>query len=167
MLNELRHRMAAYLAQHTICILSTAGTQGAWAMPVRYRPRQGTFGRQGLEVECLVPRWADVAYQLEQNPHVLLVIPSQISDCGLRIADGQTAPHSALRTPQFSGLRWLQIAGTAEVVTAPDWAEWLPGRTFPASPDELYLVIRVTPARMDLFDESQGWGTRETLESDT
>jgi len=29
---------------------------------------------------------------------------------------------------------------------------------------ELYLVIHVTPQRIDLFDESRGWGARETLE---
>jgi hypothetical protein len=28
----------------------------------------------------------------------------------------------------------------------------------------LYYVIRVTPEQIDLFDESQGWGVRETLE---
>jgi len=28
---------------------------------------------------------------------------------------------------------------------------------------DLYLVVRVTPERIDLFDERWGWGARETL----
>ena len=184
MLDQLRAQMAAFLAAHDVCILSTAGAAGAWAMPARYLAR-------GLEVDCLAPRWADVAYQLEQDPRVLLVIPSQISDpstepglslskgsgqrFGFRISDEQTAPQSAtlrLRSGQASplvggtrgGLRWLQIQGTAEPVGAPDWASLLPGWTSAVAPDDLYLVVRVTPARLDLFDERQGWGARETVE---
>jgi hypothetical protein len=144
MLDELRDQIASYLAHHRVCIISTAGAQGAWAMPVRYHSR-------GLEVDCLVPRWADVAYHLEQDPRacpehsrrVMLVIPA---------ANG-------------NGLRWLQYQGTARPVAAPDWAELLPGWMSTAPPDELYLVIRMTPQRIDLFDESRGWGVRETLEA--
>jgi len=89
-----------------------------------------------------VPRWTDVAYHLEQDPHVLLIIQ---------------ACHA-------SALRWLQVQGTAQPVAAPDWAELLPRRTSTAPPDELYLVFHVTSQRIDLFDESRGWGARETLE---
>mgnify|MGYP000489325127 CR=1 FL=1 len=60
MLDELRDHMAAYLAHHRVCILSTGDVRGVWAMPVQYRSR-------GLEAECLVPRWTDVAYRLEQE----------------------------------------------------------------------------------------------------
>lgn len=38
MLDPLRAQMAAFLAAHEVCILSTSGVRGAWAMPVRYRP---------------------------------------------------------------------------------------------------------------------------------
>jgi hypothetical protein len=31
-------------------------------------------------------------------------------------------------------------------------------------PDELYLVARVAPSRIDLIDEDLGWGVQETLE---
>jgi hypothetical protein len=31
-------------------------------------------------------------------------------------------------------------------------------------PEELYLVVRVAPRRIDLIDEDQGWGMQETLE---
>jgi len=135
MLDELRERMTAYLAQHRVCVLSTAGAEDAWATPVRYR-------NHGLEVDCLLPRWADVAYHLEQDPRVMLVIP---------------APTSSLR--------WLQVLGTARPVENPNWMGLLPAET-PTTipPDDLYLVIRVTPERIDLLDESRGWGARETLE---
>lgn len=135
MLNQLRDQIASYLSHHGVCVLSTASGQGAWAMPVRYRSL-------GLEVECLVPRWADVAYHLEQNPHVLLII----------------------QTCYASGLRWLQIQGLARPVVAPDWAELLPGWMSTAPPGDLYLVFHVTPQRIDLVDESRGWGVCETLE---
>jgi nitroimidazol reductase NimA-like FMN-containing flavoprotein (pyridoxamine 5'-phosphate oxidase superfamily) len=134
--------MTAYLAHHDVCVLSTAGSQGAWAMPVRYRPLPGTFGNHGLEVECLVPRWTDVAYHLEQDPRVVLIVQG----C------------------HASSLRWLQVQGTAQPVAAPGWAELLPGQTSTTPPDDLYLVIRVAPKRIDLMDESRGWGARETLE---
>jgi hypothetical protein len=127
--------MAAFLADHDVCIFSTSGAGGAWAMPVRYRSR-------GLEVTCLLPRWADVAEFVAHDPSVLLVIVD--------------APAPAPR--------WLQIAGVARAVAGPDWAEWLPGWTSPAPPAELHLLLRVTPQRIELFDEGRGWGARETVE---
>jgi len=141
--DKLRDQIAAYLAYHDVCVLSTAGTQGAWAMPVRYR-------NHGLEVECLVPRWADVAYHLEQDPHAC-------PEHSRRVVLIVQACYAA-------SLRWLQVQGTARPVTAPDWTELLPGRASATPTDELYRVIRVTPQRIDLFDESRGWGARETLE---
>lgn len=142
MLDKLRDQMAAYLSQHQVCVLSTAGAAcpelvkgGDWAMPVRYRSR-------GLDVDCLVPRWANAAYHLEQDSRVLLIIQACYA----------------------AGLRWLQIQGTARPVAAPDWARLLPRWMSTALADDLYLVIRVTPERIELFDESRGWGVRETLE---
>ncbi|RME85978.1 MAG: hypothetical protein D6775_01355 [Caldilineae bacterium] len=135
MLNELRERMAAYLAMHRVGVLSVAGSEGVQALPVRYRSR-------GLEVECLVPRWADAAYWLEAAPAALLIIES----C-----------HAA-------GLRWLAYWGAARPVDAPDWAALLPNWRLATPPDHIYRVFRVTPRRIDLFDESKGWGERETLE---
>lgn len=112
-------------------------------MPVRYR-------NHGLEVDCLVPRWADVAYYLEQDPRVFLVI--------LDIQANGPSPVSG------QALRWLEYRGTAQVVSSPDWAGLLPEGTSTVRPDDLYLVIHVTPERIDLHDESRGWGARETLE---
>ncbi len=143
MLDKLRDQLTAYLAHHDVCILSTAGSEGAWAMPVRYHSA-------GLEIDCLVPRWADVAYFLEQDPSVLLVI--------------QEPPSSPRVGETRGGLRWLQVQGTACPVVEPCWERLLPGWKSSTAPDELFRVIRITPERMDLFDESRGWGARETLE---
>ena len=144
MLNRLRDQMATYLTQHRVGVLVTVGPEGAWAMPVRYRS-------QKLEVDCLVPRWAEVAHHLEQDPaaagpgtgrNVMLVIQ------GCHVA----------------GLRWLRMQGAAHLVAAPEWDELLPWWVSNLPPGDLYLVVRVTPQRIDLFDESQGWGLRKTLE---
>ena len=131
----LRERFAGYLAEHQVCVVSTAGPVGAWAMPVRYRS-------QGLEVDCLLPRWADVTYHLEQNPDVLLII----------------------RDTQVDALRWLECRGTARALAPADWAGLLPLETITARRETLYTVARVSPKRMDLIDENTSWGARETLE---
>ena len=135
MLDKLRDKVATYLAGQRVCVLSTTGPEGVRSMLAYYRPH-------GLEVDCLLPRWADVTYHLEQDPRVALVIPA--------------AP--------ASGRRWLQCLGTAAPLTHPDWTGLLPDVPFALPPDDLYLVVRVTPLRIDLMDETQGWGARETLE---
>lgn len=135
MLDQLRARIADYLSEHQVCVVSTSGLTGAWAIPARYRS-------QGLEVDCLLPRWADVTYHLEQRPDVLLII----------------------RDTQVDDLRWLECRGAAQVITSPDWLGFLPEETAVPHPDSRYVVIRVTPKRIDLVDESLGWGARETLD---
>jgi hypothetical protein len=150
MLNKLRDRMATYLAQHQVGVLSTAGPEGAWAMPVRYHSPAGPAGSRKLEVDCLVPRWAEVAYHLDQGP----AAGSGIGQDVVLIVQGCHA----------AGLRWLRIQGTAKPVPAPDWDELLPRWTSTLPPGDLYLVVRVTPQRIDLFDENRGWGVRETLD---
>ena len=135
MLDELRDWIAAYLLTHRVCILGTIGTVGAWAMPVWYRSH-------GLEVECLIPRWADVIYHLEQNPQVLLVI----------------------QDPEAARLRWLQYRGTAQPIASPDWSRLLPEGISNLRPEDRYVAIRAKPERIDWIDESRGWGARETLD---
>ena len=76
-----------------------------------------------------------------RTPHVLLVIEGS---------------HAA-------GLCWLEYRGVARPVDTPDWDELLPTWGASVPPGDLYLVVRVTPQRIDLFDEGQGWGARETL----
>ena len=46
-------------------------------------------------------------------------------------------------------LRWLQYGGIARIAD---------------STDTRYATIHIVPERIDLIDESRGWGSRETLE---
>lgn len=135
MLDELRERMRAYLGGHCVAVVSTAGSAGAWAMPARYRA-------SGLEVDLLLPRWADVAFHLERDPHVLLVV-----QCG-----------------NGNGLRWLEYHGIARSSAEPDWTGLVPVDTPLARAPWLYHLVHVAPTRIDLIDEGQGWGARETLD---
>lgn len=142
MLSELRDRIASFLARHRVCVLSVNGSPGAWAMPVRYHLLPEPGG-DALVVECLLPHWADGLFYLEQNPHVMLVI----------------------RETDVKSLCWLQIQGQGHPIAQPDWQQWpLPNHAVP--PEALYRVVRVMPRRIDLVDESRGWGARETLELD-
>jgi hypothetical protein len=137
MLDKIRDRMAFHLSQHQVGLLSVNGEQGAWSMPVRYR-----LG-ENLTVECLLPRWADGTYYLEQDSRVVLIVPLNRS---LEVC-------------------WLRVQGEARPVAHPNWEEWFPpeeGEGVP--PASLYEVVRVTPRRLNLFDERRGWGARETLE---
>lgn len=142
MLDALRDRIAAYLAAHQVCVVSTQGAASASAVLVRYHLAQDTAGKQALEVDCLLPRWADATYHLELNPQVLLIIADIQAD----------------------SLRWLQVRGRARPIPAMDWAECLSEGTSDVRPEDRYLALRVTPQRIDLVDESQGWGINETLD---
>lgn len=111
-------------------------------MPVWYRLHSGLSGSRDLEVDCLVPRWADVAHHLTQGSRVVLIVQASSG----------------------VGLRWLQIQGTVRPVEAPDWTRLLPRLVSTLHPDALYLVVRITPSRIDLVDDDLGWGVQETLE---
>lgn len=105
MQDELRDRIKNFLDQHRLGVLSPAGGMGTWAVPIQRR-------RPGLELVCLLPRWSDALFQLEQDPQVEIVI--------LDVADGP--------------LRWLHIRGTADLIA--------PGEPdFCAEPDAAVLVI--------------------------
>lgn len=140
--DEQRKRIASFLAHQRTGVISAIAAQGMWSMPVWYRPASGPSGGRGLEVDCLVPRWTDVAHHLSENAEVLLIVQASSS----------------------AGLRWAQIRGTASPVEAPDWARLLPRWVSTVQPDALYLVVRVAPSRIDLIDEDLGWGVQETLE---
>lgn len=45
--------------------------------------------------------------------------------------------------------RWLQYRGIARMTE---------------STDDRYVALHIMPTRVDLIDESRGWGTRETLD---
>jgi hypothetical protein len=140
--DEQRKRMASFLAHQRTGVISTIAAGAIWAMPIWYRPHSGPSGRPGLEVDCLVPRWADVAHHLIPDAMVLLIVQASSG----------------------AGLRWLQIQGTVQSVEAPDWARLLPRWVSTAQPDAFYLVVRVKPSRIDLIDEDLGWGVQATLE---
>ncbi len=140
--DERRKRIASFLAHHRTGIISTTAAQGMWSMPVRYCPASGLSGDRRLDVDCLVPRWTDVAHHLSKKAKVLLIV----------------------QAPSDAGLRWAQIRGTASPVEAPDWTRLLPRWVSRVQPDELYLVVHVAPSRIDLIDEDLGWGMQETLE---
>ncbi len=59
MLDALRDRIATFLAAYGVCVVSTQGAASASAVLVRYHLAQDTAGKQALEVDCLLPRWAD------------------------------------------------------------------------------------------------------------
>ena len=111
-------------------------------MPVWYCPYSGSYGSQTLEVDCLVPRWADVAHFLTKECRVVLIVQASSS----------------------VSLRWLQIQGTIRPVEKPDWTCFLQRMVSILHRDSLYLVVRMTPSRIDLVDEDLGWGVQETLE---
>ena len=71
---EQRERLASFLVHQRSGVISAFAAQGIWSMPVRYRPASGSLGGRGLELDCLVPRWADVAHRLSETAEVLLIV---------------------------------------------------------------------------------------------
>lgn len=132
MLDMLRQRMAAYLRNHQVGVLSVvSAAQGA--LPVRYHS-------DALAVYCLIARWTDILPTLEQDPTVELVIAQHNSDA-----------------------YWMQYRATARVLESPDFQPFSTMAAISASPFH-YVVVELTPHRIDLIDQRRGWGARETLE---
>lgn len=131
MLDMLRQRMAAYLRNHQVGVLSVANAvQGA--LPVRYHS-------DTLTVYCLIARWTDILPVLEQDSRVELVIAQHDSDA-----------------------YWMQYRATAHVLDTPNFQPFA-AKTIAASAFH-YVVVELTPQRIDLIDQRKGWGARETLE---
>jgi len=134
LLNQLRDLFASYLTQQDVCILCTLGAQGAWAMPVRYRLLT-EMDPPGLTLACRAPFWADGLYYLQRDARVTIIVP--------------------LGPPPIT--RWLQVQGMARLpqplVSTPQAAD-----------AALYQEVQVLVHRLNLFDESQGWGVQEMLE---
>ncbi len=140
--NEEIKRIVTFLTHQQAGVISTIGLPGVWAMPVWICPHAGPSGSQTLEVDCLLPRWADVTHHLATERRGLLIV----------------------HAPPTANLRWLQIQGAVRPLKKPDWTCFLQRVTSIQHPDSLYLVVRMTPNRIDLVDEEQGWGVQETLE---
>jgi hypothetical protein len=67
MLDELRNRVLAYLSQNRVCVITTSGSLGAWAVSAQY-------DNTGLELKCRLPRWSDALFHIEQEPRVMAII---------------------------------------------------------------------------------------------
>ncbi len=133
MFDRLREEIVQYLARHAIGVLSMRGGDAAYALPVRYHS-------QGLQITCLLPRWSDAAYYVEQPVAVVLVVP-----------DAE------------DGACWLHYTGEAVAVVEGDIGSVLQGEPAVFQP-ERYRMAKLTPSRIDLIDQRQGWGWRQTLE---
>ena len=73
MLDELRDRVIAFLSENHVCVIATSGRLGPWAVAAQYE-------NSGLELNCCLPHWSDALFNLEQEPHVMVVI--QAVACG-------------------------------------------------------------------------------------
>ncbi len=136
MFDELRQRIIRYLdGQHT-AVLGAYGWGRPWVLPVQYR-------HQGLAIECLLPRWAELISYLDRDPEVLLIVWG-----------GETVGTS----------RWLEYWGRATLQEVIDWTVWTLSPEEREQPHTRYAVLHITPRRIDLIDESRGWGFRETLD---
>lgn len=108
---------------------------GQYALPVFFRIRESA-------VECRVPTWTGIGDLLEEHGEVLLVIVTETGPC----------------------LRWFFLRGPAAPVADPDWEGLQPPAAGRVSANDLYLLLRITPKRMELIDEQHGWGYRETAD---
>ncbi len=133
-IDQLHDVLAVWLRGAHTGVLSVPGVPDVAPLPVHYQSRQ-------LAVTCLVPRWSDLAEALHHQPTALLIIPA--------------APD-----PEC----WLQYQGWSRLVSATAWVRIWPGGLTLQQANERFLVVALTPQRLDLFDERRGWGARETLD---
>lgn len=133
MFDRLREEIVKYLTAHDIGVLSMCGRDGVYALPVRYHSN-------GLAISCLLPRWSDAAYYVEQPLPIVLVVPDT-----------------------RDGTCWLHYAGEAITVVEAD-SSFLPQAGLHAFQPERYQVAQLMPRRIDLIDQRQGWGWRQTFE---
>lgn len=108
---------------------------GQYALPVCFRIRDAA-------VECRVPSWTGIGDELGRQDDLLLVVVTE--------AD--------------AALRWFFLRGPGARVNGPDWAGLQPPAISRVDPDDLYLLLRIKPKRLELIDEARGWGYRETAD---
>ena len=108
-----------------------------YALPVRFRVR-------GPIVECRVPTWSGVSDLLEKTGEVTLVVVQSYK----------------------VNLRWLFLRGPGSIIKNPDWdgLDLSQHDHSRVDPEDLYQLLRIEAKRMELFDEKQGWGFRETAD---
>lgn len=160
------------MAAQQTCVLCASGSDGLQALLVRLRSHE-------LKLDCLVPRWSDMAYHLEQDPRVVVIVPAGCMDRSCSSTPNaafgvafERPMHKPMNPQQdrpvnglFWGLCWLHCRGHAYQAQQPDWDAWFPtGTPQGIAPQSLYFVFRVTPNRLEFMDENRGWGSRETLD---
>lgn len=137
MFDSIEERLAANLASQQVGVISSAGPDGPWSMPVRYKARR-------LTAMCFVPSWSDLLFFLELDPRAILVV----------------------LTPSPEGAGWMQLRGMARIVTDAEAARWEESsklRPVP-TPNRLYKNVHFTPTRIRRFDSLSGWGKSESFD---
>jgi hypothetical protein len=90
-LDELRDRVITYLSHQRLCVITTNGPGGAWAVAAQYQ-------NDGLLLKCRVPRWSDCVYNVELDPRTIVIIADE----------------------RLGQLRWLEYRGIAHAVDSLD-----------------------------------------------
>lgn len=106
-----------------------------YALLVRFQIRE-------QKVECLVPTWIGLEELLEQTKEVTLAVVERL----------EPSP------------RWLFLKGFGSIAKNPDWMDLIPAIPDKVNPEDLYQVLRIEPKRMELLDDEQGWGVRQTAD---
>lgn len=91
MIDELRDRLITYLSRNRVCVITTNGSGGAWAVAAQYE-------NDGLELNCRLPRWCDAIYNLELDPRTIVIIVDEQPD----------------------QIRWMEYRGIAHIVDSLD-----------------------------------------------
>lgn len=135
MFEQLCTRIQAFLAEGHLGVLSAAGPKGVLSLPVRYRV-------SGVELDCALPRWSDLAFLIEEEPDVTLLLVASAPD----------------------GFRWLHYRGQATPIDGVDWTGLDPVHPKGVRPAELYQFLHLRPTRIELISGPPGRAGRETLD---
>lgn len=135
MLDQLSARIQAFLAEGHLGVLSAAGPKGVVSLPIRYRV-------SGVELDCAVPRWSDLAYLIEEDPDVTLLLVASSPD----------------------GFTWLQYRGRATPIEAIESERFGPVHPKGVRPDQLFRFLHLRPTRIELVSGPPGRCNRETLD---
>lgn len=135
MLDHLCVRIKEFLTEGHLGVLSAASPKGVLSLPVRYRV-------SGLELDCLVPRWSDLAFLIEEDPDVTLLLVASTPD----------------------GLNWLHYRGRATLIDPIPWTGLETGHPKGIRPDELFHFVHLRPTRIELVSGPPGRCGRETLD---
>jgi hypothetical protein len=131
MLDRLRKEMSTFLSNHKLGVM-TATVRGK-GLPVRYTSK-------GLDLYLALPRWSELAYHLEQDTEVQVVI---------------------MTNPENGDQCWLEYLGKAQEIPLP---ELLLVQQEELADQQQMMAYRISPERLDLFDITEGRFGCNTLE---